>query len=147
VALYKDLLVQAGQGIHGHGESILHFREGFDRGMDALEQANALRLLRPAGKRRVLDVARQRTRLDITMRSCGPRRRAPSAGGTRNREYPFYLTVALILILLLILHFPHSCFFSAAGPPVRGGLLNFVAQHGRLFKILGLYGLGQALLQ
>jgi len=57
---------------------------------------------RPAGERGVPDVPRQADRLDITMRSCGPFRRADSAGGMRNGMEVHDQLAAMLLSLAVI---------------------------------------------
>src|ERR1043166_7708206 len=81
------------------------------------------------GNGKLFKLRANRTRLDITIRSCGPSRLHDCEGGARNS----------------------LMFFTAS---VRGqtveffpGLLDFVAQDGRLFEILIVYGFLQLLLQ
>src|SRR5271157_2552531 len=70
----------------------------------------------------------RRTRLDMTMRSCGPLRRAFSTGGLRNSS------MVMVLLRGHVIHLVRR-------------LLDFVTQAGGLFKILRDHSLVQLLLQ
>ena len=59
VPLHQDLLVQRVEIVHRLGEGVLHFRQALHRRPDQFKHADALRLFRPARKRRVLQIARQ----------------------------------------------------------------------------------------
>src|SRR5262245_46744266 len=80
------------------------------------------------GKAACLMLRASRTRLDITIRSCGPFRRAESAGGIRN----WWMSIV-----------------SARGDVAQTGahLFDFIAQQRGLFEIFVLHGFGQFFLQ
>ena len=84
MALDENLFVQRPQVIHRLGKGPVQFRQALHGRTDDVQRLDASVFLAHPGKAAPRRLRASRTRLDITIRSCGPVRRAVSAGGMRN---------------------------------------------------------------